>query len=193
MSTPHRSEPFHEPLPLAEHAGKWFIATAIAFIVLGTLAILMPFVAGLAIAKLVGVLLIVGGVMYSIDAFKGEGTGHKIWRAIVAVLYVLAGLYFLFNPLIALTTLTLFLAGVLFVEAFSNVAVYFQGRHVQGSAWFLVNAVITFILAFMIWRHWPSISIWAIGTLVGIDLLVNGFSRLMLGSTMRNVARRIEP
>ena len=190
MTTPQRSEPFHEPLPLAEHAGKWFIATAIAFIVLGTLAILMPFVAGLAIAKLVGVLLIVGGVMHGIDAFKGEGAGHKVWRTIVAIFYVLAGLYFLSNPLIALTTLTLFLAGVLFVEAFSNVAVYFQGRHVQGSGWLLVNAVITFILAFMIWRHWPSISIWAIGTLVGIDLLANGISRLMLGSAVRNIARR---
>ena len=190
MTTPHRSEPFYEPLPIAESAGKWFIATAIAFIVLGTFAILMPFVAGLAIAKLVGVLLIVGGVMYSIDAFKGEGTGHKIWRAIVAVLYVLAGLYFLANPMIALTTLTLFLAFVLFVEAVSNVAVFFQGRHMQGAGWFLVNAVVTFILAVMIWRHWPSISIWAIGTLVGIDLLVNGISRLMLGSATRNFARR---
>jgi uncharacterized membrane protein HdeD (DUF308 family) len=192
MTTPHRSEPFHEPLPLAEHAGKWFIATAIAFIVLGTLAILMPFVAGLAIVKLVGVLLIVGGVMYGIDAFKGESTGHKIWRAIVAILYVVAGLYFLANPLIALSTLTLFLAGVLFVEAFSNVAVYFQSRHVGGSGWLLVNAVITFILAVLIFRRWPGISLWAIGTLVGIDLLTNGFSRLMLGSAMRNIGRRIE-
>jgi uncharacterized membrane protein HdeD (DUF308 family) len=103
---------------------------------------------------------------------------------------VLVGLYFLWNPLIALTTLTLFLAGVLFVEALSNVAVYFQGRQMRGSGWLLVNAVITFILAFMIWRHWPSISIWAIGTLVGIDLLVNGISRLMLGSAVRNIARR---
>lgn len=191
MTTPHRSEPFHEPLPLAERAGKWFIATAVAFIVLGTLAILMPFVAGLAIAKLVGVLLIVGGVMYAIDAVKGESTGHKVWRGIVAILYVAAGVYFLANPMIALTTLTLFLAFVLFVEAFSNVAVFFQGRHMKGAGWFLVNAVITFILAVMIWRNWPSISIWAIGTLVGIDLLVNGFSRLMLGSSMRTVSRRI--
>jgi uncharacterized membrane protein HdeD (DUF308 family) len=154
------------------------------------MAILMPFVAGLAIAKLVGVLLIVGGVMHGIDAFKGEGAGHKVWRSIVAIFYVVAGLYFLWNPLIALTTLTLFLAAVLFVEAFSNVAVYFQSRRVQGSGWLLLNAVITFILAFMIWRHWPSISIWAIGTLVGIDLLVNGISRLMLGSAVRNIARR---
>jgi len=191
MTTPHRSEPFHEPMPLVESAGKWFIATAIAFIVLGTFAILMPFVAGLAIAKLVGVLLIIGGVMYGIDASKGETTGQKVWRAIVGIFYFAAGLYFLWNPLIGLTTLTLFLAGVLFVEAFSNLVVYFQGRHIRGSGWFLVNAVVTFILAMMIWRHWPNISVWAIGTLVGIDLLVNGFSRLMLGSATRTLGRRL--
>jgi uncharacterized membrane protein HdeD (DUF308 family) len=54
----------------------------------------------------------------------------------------------------------------------------------------LVNAVVTFLLATMIWLQWPSISVWAIGTLVGINLLVNGFSRLMYGTAARSFARQ---
>jgi len=177
-------------MPLVEHAGKWFIATAIAFIVLGTLAMLMPLMAGFAVTTLVGVLLLVGGVMHGISAFRGEGFGHAIWQVIVALFYVVAGFYFLGNPLMALTTLTLFLAAVLFVEAFINFFAYFQRRHVEGSGWLLVNAIVTFVLAVMIWQGWPAISLWAIGLIVGINLIVNGFSRLMVGSAARSVARK---
>ena len=106
MSTPHRSEQFFEPLPLAEHAGKWFIATAVAFIVLGTLAVMAPLVAGLAVTTLVGTLLIVGGVTHGIGAFRGGGVGHTFWQIIVTVFYVGAGVYFLTHPLMALGTLT---------------------------------------------------------------------------------------
>jgi uncharacterized membrane protein HdeD (DUF308 family) len=70
-----------------------------------------------------------------------------------------------------------------------TVARYFATRHVQGSGWLLVNAVVSFLLAVMIWRQWPSISVWAIGTLVGLNLLVDGFSRLMFGTAARSIAR----
>jgi uncharacterized membrane protein HdeD (DUF308 family) len=189
MTTPHQSEWFHEPMPLVEKAGKWFIATAVAFIVLGTLAIMAPLVAGLAVTTLVGTLLIVGGVMHGISAFRGGGVGHTIWQIIVTLCYVAVGVYFMTHPLLALAKLTLFLAIVLFVEAFMTVARYFAARHVQGSGWLLVNAVVSFLLAVMIWRQWPSISVWAIGTLVGLNLLVDGFSRLMFGTAARSLVR----
>jgi len=190
MTTPHRSESFHEPMPLVEKAGTWFVATAVAFIALGTLALMAPFVAGIAVTTLVGTLLIVGGVMHGIGAFRGGGFGRTLWQVIVTAFYVIAGVYFLTHPLIALTSLTLFLAGVLFVEACMDVVAYFTTRHADGSGWMLVNAVVTFLLAMMIWLQWPSISVWAIGTLVGINLLVNGFSRLMYGTAARSFARQ---
>jgi uncharacterized membrane protein HdeD (DUF308 family) len=190
MTTPHRSESFQEPMPFVETAGKWFIGTAVAFIVLGTLAIMAPFVVGLAVTTLVGVLLIVGGVMHGIGVFRGGGVGHTIWQIIVTLFYLAAGVYFLMNPLIALSTLTLLLASVLFVEGCANVVTYFAARHEERSGWLLVNAVVTFVLAVLIWRQWPSISVWAIGTLVGVNLLVNGFSRLMFGTAARSFLRQ---
>jgi uncharacterized membrane protein HdeD (DUF308 family) len=192
MTTPHRSESFHEPIPLVEKAGTWFIATAVAFIVLGTLAIMAPYVAGIAVTTLVGTLLIIGGVMHGIGAFRGGGVGRTIWQIIVTAFYVITGIYFLTHPLIALTSLTLLLASVLFVEAIMNVVLYFSMQREDRSGWILVNAVVSFLLAIMIAQQWPSISIWAIGTLVGVNLLVNGFSRLMLGTATRSVLRQRE-
>lgn len=54
-----------------------------------------------------------------------------------------------------------------------------------------MNAFVTAILGTLIAMHWPAMSAWAVGTLVGINLLTTGFSRLMLGSAARSVAREV--
>jgi len=190
MAASNPSETFQNPMDIARRAGNWFIAIAVVFILLGTLAIVAPLVVGLAVTVLVGWLLIVGGVTHEIGAFRSTGIGRAIWQVIVGILYVGAGLYFLTHPLIALGTLTLFLAVVLFAEGVMDVVAYFATRGAEGSGWLLVNAIVTVLLSAMIWRQWPSISIWAIGTLVGINLLFNGFSRLMLGAAARSFGHK---
>jgi uncharacterized membrane protein HdeD (DUF308 family) len=55
-----------------------------------------------------------------------------------------------------------------------------------------VNALITLLLGGLIWIHWPSSSVWAIGTLLGVNLLMTGISRLMLGMAVRKLANRVE-
>jgi uncharacterized membrane protein HdeD (DUF308 family) len=52
----------------------------------------------------------------------------------------------------------------------------------------LVNSLITLLLGGLIWLHWPSSSVWAIGIVVGVNLLMTGFSRLMLGLATRKLA-----
>ena len=62
---------------------------------------------------------------------------------------------------------------------------YLLLRH--GSGWLLFDGIVCLILAIMIWRSWPTSSVWVLGTLVGISLLFTGFSRLMLTLTARRV------
>jgi len=66
-------------------------------------------------------------------------------------------------------------------------------RRERGASWLLVNGVITILLGAMIWRNWPSSSVWAIGTLVGVNLLMAGVSRLMLALAARSLARSGSP
>jgi uncharacterized membrane protein HdeD (DUF308 family) len=159
----------------------------VVFVILGMLAIVEPAVAGLAVAILVGWLLIFGGLAHAVGAFGG-GVGRVVWQLIVAAIYIVGGLYFLTHPLLALGTLTLFLAAILLVEAVVEVIAYFVTRGEGGSGWRLVNAIVTLLLGGMIWRNWPSSSVWAIGTLVGVNLMITGFSRLMLGTAARKLA-----
>jgi uncharacterized membrane protein HdeD (DUF308 family) len=168
-----------------------FIAMAVVFIVLGIFSITEPAIAGLAVAILVGWLLIFGGLAHLIAAFSGGGAGRVIWQVILGIVYVIGGVYFLTHPLLGLGTLTLLLAVIILAEAALEFVAYFRIRNQSGSGWLLINGLITLLLGGLIWVHWPSSSVWAIGTLVGVNLLMTGFSRLMLGMAARKLASRV--
>jgi uncharacterized membrane protein HdeD (DUF308 family) len=51
----------------------------------------------------------------------------------------------------------------------------------------LFDGIVTLVLAFMIWANWPSSSVWAIGTLVGVSMLFSGITRLMITSNVRRI------
>jgi uncharacterized membrane protein HdeD (DUF308 family) len=160
----------------------------VLFIVLGFLAIVEPLVAGLAVALLAGWALLAGGVVHVISAFRGAGARTVAWHIVLAVLYLLGGVYFVTHPLLGLGTLTLFLALILLVEGGVWIAAYFQTRSERGSVWMLLNGVITLVLGLMIWAGWPSSSVWAIGTLIGVNLLMTGMSLIFVGSAVRRLA-----
>lgn len=176
---------------MIKKASGWYMVMAVVFIVLGVMAIVEPMVAGLAAAVLVGWLLLFGGVAHGVAAFSGGGVGNVIWQLILGLVYVIGGAYFLTHTVMALGTLTLFLAGILLAEAVLEIVAYFRTRSAGGSSWQLWNGIITLLLGCMIWRQWPASAVWAIGTLVGVKLLMTGFSRLMLGAVARRVASAI--
>src|SRR5579884_2543872 len=128
----------------------------VVFIVLGVLAVAEPVVAGLAVAILVGWALVFAGVAHLIGAFAGRGFGRTAWQIVVGVVYLFCGAYFLTHPLIGLGTLTLLLAAVLFVEAAFELIVWGATRALPGGGWRLFNAIVTGLLAVLIWVHWPS-------------------------------------
>ena len=111
-----------------------------------------------------------------------------ILQTLVGILYLIGGGYFLTHTIMGVSTLTLLLAGIILAEGVMELVAYFRLKSVGGSGWLLVNGVVTLLLGGLIWFHWPSSSVWAIGTLVGVNLLMTGFSRLMLGMAARKLA-----
>ncbi len=172
---------------IVKKASGMFIGMAVVFIILGILAIVEPGVAGLAVTILVGWLLLFGGAAHLIAAFSGGGPGRVIWQVLIGIVFIAGGIYYLTHPLLGLGTLTLILAVIILAAAVFELIAYFRSRGQAGSGWLLMNAVITLFLGALIWFHWPSSSVWAIGTLVGVNLLMTGISRLMLGLAARKL------
>jgi uncharacterized membrane protein HdeD (DUF308 family) len=73
----------------------------------------------------------------------------------------------------------------LFAEGALQMVVFFQFRALPGSGWLLFDSITTLLLGLLIAYGWPTSSAWAIGTLVGVNLLVSGFTRLMYSLSVR--------
>jgi uncharacterized membrane protein HdeD (DUF308 family) len=190
MAAANPTEGLRGAATIVKKASGWFIGVAVVFILLGMMAIIEPGVAGLAVTILVGWLLLFGGGAHFVAAFSGGGAGRVLWQVLIGIVYIVGGLYFLTHPLLGLGTLTLLLSVIILMEAVFEVIAYFRMRGHGGSGWLLVNALITLLLGGLIWLHWPSSSAWAIGILVGVNLLMTGISRLMFGLAARQLASR---
>ena len=167
------------------------IGWSVAMIVLGFLAILMPFTTGIGISIFVGWIMVFSGFAYVAFAFTAQGAGAVLWRLLVGIAYVAGGGYLAFHPGIALESLTLVVAAIFFAEGIIETAVFFQFRSLPGSGWILFDGLLTLVLAYLIYRPWPSSSSWAIGTLLGINLIVSGVTRLMYSVTARKTIKAI--
>jgi uncharacterized membrane protein HdeD (DUF308 family) len=173
----------------AERFTAWYIVAAVVFIALGLFAIIEPAVAAIGIALLIGWLLILGGIAHLVATFRGGGTRRVIFQVLSAIVFALAGGYMLSQPALAVGTLTALLGGVLLVQGVLEIVGYFRARNLPASGWMLFNGLAALVLCALIWVHWPSSSAWAIGTLVGVNLLFTGFTRLMVGLAGRNLLK----
>lgn len=161
---------------------------AILLILFGFLAIGLPFVTSWGVLVVVAWLIVISGIVQFIHAFQSHGVGSIIWKLIVAALYVAFGGYLLAHPVLGIAALTLALVFFLVAEGISDIIAWFQSRSAPGAIWVLVDGAVTLIVGLLIWMHWPASSLWVIGTLVGVSMVMTGFSRLMLGRAARSAA-----
>ena len=166
-------------------------------ILAGIFAIVIPPVAGIAVAVLVAWLLLFSGVAHLVLAWHLRTAGGFVWEFLLGILYIIVGTSILIHPVAGLASLTLFPALAICLLARNRsweLVLSFRLRPLPGSNWLLVDGVVTFILAIMIWRSWPSSTEWVIGTLVGISMLFSGISRLMISLGARSaIAKLPEP
>jgi uncharacterized membrane protein HdeD (DUF308 family) len=163
------------------------IGLAVLMIVLGFAAMFKPFAAGVGISMFIAWIIVFSGVVHLVYAFAARGAGSFLWRTLMGVAYIVGGMYLLKNPSIALASFTLMLAVILIAEGVFQLITFFQLRVLPGSGWILCDAILTFMLAGLIAYPWPGSSLWAIGTLVGVNLIISGFSRLMFSVAARSL------
>jgi len=174
----------------AKRVTTWSILAAVLFIVLGLFAIIEPATAVVGIAWLLGWLLIFGGIAHLIETFRGGGAKRVLFQILSAIVFGLGGIYILTHPLLAIGTLTALLAIVIFAAGIFDIITYFRLQRERQSGWMLFNGIVALLLGGLIWAQWPSSSAWAIGTLVGVNLLVTGITRLIFGVTGRTLIRQ---
>jgi uncharacterized membrane protein HdeD (DUF308 family) len=176
------------PVDIVRQASTWSILWGVSLIIFGMLAVGSPYVAAVAVNALLAWLIVLAGVIHVVLAFQAHGAGSLIWKLLVGVAYVFCGVYLIIHPALGVASLTLLLACLFLVEGVLNIVLFFQMRSVGGSTWVLLDGIITLALGGMIYLQWPASSAWAIGTLVGVSLIISGVSRVMLSLAVRKTA-----
>ena len=163
----------------------WIVGLGILLVVLGLVALALPFLVGVAITAIVAWLLIFGGIAHLVLAFHVRGAGAHLWEALIGIAYLFAGGFLFLHPLAGLVSLTLFLGAYLLLKGIFELIAGFTAAGAPGRLWLFLDAAISILLAFMIWAHLPFAAAWAIGTLLGVAILFSGISRLAFALAAR--------
>jgi len=173
------------PVDILRQASTLSIVWGVLLIIFGMLAISSPFLAAVAVNVMIAWLIVLAGVVHMMLAFRVHGAGNMIWKLLVGLAYLFFGGYLILHPVLGVASLTLMLASLFLIEGILSIILFFQMRSLGGSSWVLVDGIITLLLGLMIYMQWPSSSAWAIGTLVGVSMIVSGVTRVMLSLAVR--------
>ncbi len=168
------------PLRTRRETG-WSIFMGIILMLAGFAAIWIPFTAGLVGTIFFGCLVLVSGIAHWAYAWFERKAGGVLWQILIGLIYIIAGVTMLLLPVNAVFVLTLVLACYIAIEGVLELVFFFLWlRLLPGSAWFLIDGILSLLVSILIFVGWPSSSLWALGTLVGVSLLFSGVARLTL-------------
>lgn len=171
---------------VARHWG-WFLALGILLVVLGIVAIAFPFLSTIAAKIALGWLLLIAGIGEVIHSFYVKRWAGFLWNLLIGLLYVVVGFWLAFFPLTGILTLTIVLAALFIADGIMEIAMGFRVRPHEGWGWLIFSGLIAIAAGLLIALNLPSSAVWALGLLVGVKLLVSGWSFIFLALSGRRI------
>jgi uncharacterized membrane protein HdeD (DUF308 family) len=176
----------HWPLLLAE---------GIILALLGVAAIVVPPIAGLVTTVFVGLVLLAAGIVGLITTIQARGMPGFWWSLISAILAIIAGGLLIWNPILGMISLTSLMTGFFIADGIVTIFLSLRHRDKLVGRWqlLLVNGIIDLIIAGLIIWGLPGTLVWALGLLVGIDLVFGGTTLIAMAFRMREQATELAP
>ena len=167
-----------------------FLVEGIVLLVLGVAAIIVPVIATLAFTLLIGWLFLISGVVGLITTFWMRNVPGFWWSLISGVVGIAAGIVLLLWPISGTVSLTLLLIAFFLVEGIVTLMYAFEHRaQLSGRwGWMLASGIVDLILAGIIFAGLPESATWALGLLVGINLLFGGGAMVAMALAARSSA-----
>jgi uncharacterized membrane protein HdeD (DUF308 family) len=162
----------------------FLLAMGIVLMVLGAVAVGSSFIATLATVVVFGILLVIGAILQVVTALWGRSWKGFFLQLLAGVLYLIAGVFMIQNPLEPAVGLTFLVAVCLAVGGTLRIVLSLMERF-DGWGWALLNGVVSLLLGAAIWSQWPLSGLRFIGLFVGIEMILSGVSWVMVGLAVR--------
>ena len=154
---------------------------------LGLIVLLSPVAAGEAVVLIVAVVLVVTGIAQMVQGWRSGGWSVApvaiVFGAAVAVVGVMVWL----NPAIGSGFLTVLLILFFIANGLWKASTAWRYRGAHGWVWLLLSGLVSLVFVYLLWKQWPLSGAWAVGVLVGIDLVLTGLSMVILAVALRKV------
>ena len=167
-----------------------YLIEGIVLLILGAAAIIIPPLATIAVTIILGWVFLVSGAMGLVTTFWMRAAPGFWWALISGVLGVVVGIMLLASPLRALVPLTILLVAFFIIEGISSIMFSLDHkRELSGRwGWMLVSGIVDLILAAIIFAGLPGTAVWAIGLLVGINMIFGGSALIAMALHARTAA-----
>src|SRR5580658_836970 len=161
---------------------KMFLFEGIVLFILGTLAVLAPVIASVAATVFFGWLLLVSGVVGLIATLRARGAPGFGWSLVSALLGIVAGGLLLFYPLQGTLSLTAVLIAFLVVEGVVSIMYALEHRSALSGrwGWMLASGILDVALGIFLFLGLPGTALWALGLLIGINMLFGGWALVFM-------------
>jgi uncharacterized membrane protein HdeD (DUF308 family) len=180
-------------LPASEIKSRagWSVFAGVLIIVLGVFLLAYPFLAAVATVLTLGIILGAVAIVELVLALRFRSAGDFFVKLLSAFLYGITAFVLLAYPVSGVAGLTLFVGSMFLVQGIIAGMLGFKAeKSIRG--WLLLDAAVTLLLSFLILAHWPSSSVWAIGTLMGVAFIMRGVTRIATSLAVRHTADVIE-
>lgn len=180
---------------IASFGKNWvyFLLWGLALIILGLCAIYFATATTLISVVIIGILFFIAGIVVIIDTFQfwwRKWSGFS-WHLLMGLLYLIAGILLFSGPLLGAVSLTLFLGSFFLVIGIFRI-IYSLSVRFPKWGWNLFSGIISVILGCLILAEWPESSLFIIGLFVGIDLLVIGWTYVMVALTAKSLSNAVK-
>lgn len=172
------------------HKWGWVAALGVVYFLAGWIALGSVVMATAVTVYIVGFMMIIAGAAEVIGALRMKSWGKALLWALLGLLYIIAGVVTVQNPLLAAAMLTLILGITLVASGVMRLIMAFSLRGEQSWIWVALSAVITIILGIIILLRWPVSSLYMLGLFMGVDLIMAGFGWISLALELRRENRQ---
>jgi uncharacterized membrane protein HdeD (DUF308 family) len=175
-----------------ETARHWKLLLTIGILctIVGAYSIFVPIVASISVTVLVGWALLVAGIVQLGHVLRRDlqWSWTVAWSVLISLLTIAAGVWILLAPLTGAITLTVVLVVWFWAIGVTRLMAWWRMRHIERSWVIGLNGAVSLLLGILIWADLPDSSTWAIGLLVGIELLFAGSGLIMTALAGRRFA-----
>jgi len=163
--------------------GPWTLAIGILLVLVGMAGVAMPWVMSLVTSVYIAWMLLIGGAFWVYHTFKSNPGGFLDW--LKPLLLIVTGGLMLYNPVSGIAAIGLMLSFYLLLDAFGSFALAKELHPARGWGWMTFNGITSLLLAALFLIGWPTTSLVLVGIYVGISLIFDGWTLVMIGWAMR--------